>query len=72
MSRIRVVAVLNVDVRGNARKHSLHWQHSPEDLSSSDLALVSDGVNTDKLYTVTWERWEKIEVRKHHLHLSLG
>lgn len=59
MSRIGVVAVLNVDVRGNARKYFLHWQHSPEVLPSLDLAVVPDGVNTDELYTVTWKRRER-------------
>lgn len=60
MSRIRVVAVLNMDVRDNARKYFLHWQHSPELLPSADLALVPDGVNTDKLHTVAWKRQERM------------
>lgn len=54
-----MVAVLNMNVRDNARKYSLHWQHSPELLPSTDLAVVSDGVNADKLYTVTWKRRER-------------
>lgn len=51
-----MVAVLNMDVRDNARKHFLHWQHSPELLPSVDLAVVPDGVNTDQLHAVTWKR----------------
>lgn len=56
MSRIRLVAVLNVDMRNNARIYFLHWQHSPKFLPSADLAVVPDGVNADQLHTVTWER----------------
>lgn len=57
MSRIRVVAVLDVDMRDNARIYFLHWQHFPELLPSADLAVVPDGVNADELHTKTWERW---------------
>lgn len=59
MSGIGVVAVLNVDVRDNARKYFLHWQHSPELLPSPDLTVVPDGVNADELHTVTWRRRER-------------
>lgn len=68
MSRIRLVAVLDVNVRHNARKHFLHWQHSSKLLPFLDLAVVSDGMNADQFYTVTWKRWER-KVRKHQLHL---
>lgn len=54
-----MVTVLNMDVRDNARKYFLHWQHSPELLPSVDLAVVADGVDTDELYAVTWKRWER-------------
>lgn len=59
MSRIRVVAVLNVDMRNNARIYFLHWQHFPKLLPSVDLAVVPDGVNADELHTVIWERRER-------------
>lgn len=52
-SRVGAVAVLNVNVRHDPRKHSLHWQHSSKLLPSLDLAVVSDGMNTDEFYTVT-------------------
>lgn len=56
-SRVGAVAVLNVNVRHDTRKHFLHWQHSSKLLPSLDLAVVSDGMNTDEFYTVTWKRW---------------
>lgn len=72
MSRIRLVTVLNVDMRNNARIYFLHWQHFPQPLPSADLAVVPDGVNADELHTVTWERGRGSRVRKHQLHLLLG
>lgn len=47
ISRIRLVTVLDVNVRDNARKHFLHWQHSSKLLPFLDLAVVSDGMNAD-------------------------
>lgn len=58
-SRVGAVAVLNVNVRHDTRKYFLHWQHSSKLLPSLDLAVVSDGMNTDEFYTVTWKRWER-------------
>lgn len=52
-SRVGAVAVLNVNVRHDTRKYFLHWQHSSKLLPSLDLAVVSDGMNTDEFYTVT-------------------
>lgn len=59
MSRVRVVTVLNVDMRNNARIYFLHWQHCPESLPSVDLAMIPKGVNADQLHTETWQRGER-------------
>lgn len=46
-SRIWVIAVLNMNVRCDPRKYSLHWQHSPKDLSLRNPTIVSDGVDAE-------------------------
>lgn len=49
-----MITVLNMNMRGDPRKYSLHWQHSPKDLSLRNSTVVSDGMDADEFYTEAW------------------
>lgn len=49
-----MIAVLNVNMRYDPGKYSLHWQHFPKDLSLRNSTVVSDGMDANYFYTEAW------------------